>query len=160
MGSAAGHLSVTRNPRTGLAWYEKRNAGLALALLFLAASIALLIVIAGANPLRALQGLLAGAFGDRYAVAETLVQSVPIAIVALGVAPALRAGIFPVGSEGQLAIGAVTATATVLALRGVPAGLALPAGCIAGVLGGMAWAFLPAILRARLHVNEILSTLL
>jgi simple sugar transport system permease protein len=160
MGSAAGHLSVTRNPRTGLAWCEKRNAGLALVLLFLAASVALLIVIAGANPLRALQGLLAGAFGDRYAVAETLVQSVPIAIVALGVAPALRAGIFPVGSEGQLAIGAVTATATILAMPAAPASVALPMGCIAGILGGVVWAFVPALLRARLHVNEILSTLL
>ena len=75
----------------------------------------LLIVVAGANPLQAMKGLLDGAFGDRYAVAETIVQAVPIAIVALGVAPALRAGIFPVGSEGQLAIGAVTATATVFA---------------------------------------------
>ena len=93
-------------------------------------------MIAGANPLRALQGLLAGAFGDGYAVAETLVQSVPIAIVALGVAPALRAGIFPVGSEGQLAIGAVTATATILAMPAAPAIVALPMGCMAGVLGG------------------------
>jgi general nucleoside transport system permease protein len=151
---------VTRNPRTGLAWYEMRKAGLALVLLFLAVSVALLIVIAGANPLRALQGLLAGSFGDRYAIAETLVQSVPIAIVALGVAPALRAGIFPVGSEGQLAIGAVTATATILAMPAAPASVALPMGCIAGILGGVVWAFVPALLRARLHVNEILSTLL
>ncbi|MGO9702251.1 MAG: ABC transporter permease [Xanthobacteraceae bacterium] len=146
--------------RLGFAWYGRENTGLVLVLLFLVISVVLLIVIADANPSRALQGLFVGAFGDRYAVAETLVQSVPIAIVALGVAPALRAGIFPVGSEGQLAIGAVTATAMVFALRGTSASLALPAGCIAGIVGGMAWAFLPAILRARLHVNEILSTLL
>jgi general nucleoside transport system permease protein len=133
---------------------------LSLALCLLAATVVLLIVVAGANPLLAMKGLLDGAFGDRYAIAETLVQSVPIAIVALGVAPALRAGVFPVGSEGQLAIGAVTATATVFALKGVPAGVALPAGCVAGILGGAAWAFLPALLRARLNVNEILSTLL
>lgn len=146
--------------RFGFAWHGRENAGLVLVLLFLVAVIVLLIALADANPLRALQGLLVGAFGDRYAVAETLVQSVPIAIVALGVAPALRAGIFPVGSEGQLAIGAVTATAVVFALRGTSPSAALSAGCIAGILGGMAWAFLPAILRAKLHVNEILSTLL
>jgi simple sugar transport system permease protein len=104
--------------------------------------------------------LLSGAFGDRYAVAETLVQTIPIALVALGVTPALRAGIFPVGSEGQLAIGAVTATAAVFAVRGAPSVIALPVGCVAGILGGVAWAFLPALLRARLNVNEILSTLL
>ena len=133
---------------------------LSLVLFVLVASVVLLIVVAGASPSRAISGLLDGAFGDRYAIAETVVQSVPIAIVALGVAPALRAGIFPVGSEGQLAIGAVTASAAIFALKGVPAGLALPAGCIAGIFGGAAWAFLPAILRARLGVNEILSTLL
>jgi general nucleoside transport system permease protein len=136
------------------------NLWLGLVLVLFAATVVLLIVVAGANPVRALQGLLDGAFGDRYAIAETLVQSVPIAIVALGVAPALRAGIFPVGAEGQLAIGAVTATATVLAIRGAPASVMIPAGCIAGMLGGTAWALLPAILRARLRVNEILSTLL
>ncbi len=133
---------------------------LGLVTILFAATVVLLIVFAGADPVRALQGLLDGAFGDRYAIAETIVQSVPIAIVALGVAPALRAGIFPVGSEGQLAIGAVTATAAVFAVRGAPASVALATGCIAGMLGGAAWALLPAILRARLRVNEILSTLL
>ena len=151
---------MTQNLWIGFAWFKGQNIRLALVLLFLAVSVALLIVIAGANPLRAIEGLFAGAFGDRYAVAETLVQAVPIAIVALGVAPALRAGIFPVGSEGQLAIGAVTATATVLAMPAASPSIALPMGCIAGILGGVAWAFLPALLRARLHVNEILSTLL
>jgi ABC-type uncharacterized transport system permease subunit len=137
---------------------EKLWLGLVIGLF--AATVVVLIVLAGADPVRALQGLLDGAFGDRYAIAETIVQSVPIAIVALGVAPALRAGIFPVGSEGQLAIGAVTATAAVFAVRGAPAGVALAVGCVAGMLGGAAWALLPAILRARLRVNEILSTLL
>lgn len=139
---------------------RRESIWLFFALFLLAAIVVLLIVVAGADPSQAMKGLLDGAFGDRYAVAETVVQSVPIAIVALSVAPALRAGIFPVGSEGQLAIGAITATAAVFALKGVPAAVALPAGCIAGILGGAAWAFVPALLRARLNVNEILSTLL
>jgi general nucleoside transport system permease protein len=160
MGSAAGHLSVTRKRLAAIAGYGTENAGLALVLVFLVASVVLLISIAGASPISALQGVFAGAFGDRYAVAETLVQAVPIALVALGVAPALRAGIFTVGSEGQLAIGAVTSTAAILAVAGAPASIALPIGCIAGIFGGVLWAFLPALLRARLHVNEILSTLL
>lgn len=136
------------------------TAWLVVALFLLAATIVFLIVVAGADPWRAAKGLLDSAFGDRYALSETVVQAVPIAIVALGVAPALRAGIFPIGSEGQLAIGAVTATATVFALQGVPVAIALPAGCVAGILGGAAWALVPAVLRARLNVNEILSTLL
>ena len=89
----------------------KQGLWLAFVLASMVLAILFLIVLAGANPLQALRGLFDGAFGDRYAVAETFVQAVPIAIIALGVAPALRAGIFPVGSEGQLAIGAVAATA-------------------------------------------------
>jgi simple sugar transport system permease protein len=139
---------------------QRQRVWLAFTLLLVAATVVLLIVAAGADPRLALTGLLDSAFGDRYAVAETCVQAVPIAIVALGVAPALRAGIFPVGSEGQLAIGAVTATAVVCAVRCVPSVVAIPAGCIGGILGGAAWVLLPALLRARLNVNEILSTLL
>lgn len=119
-----------------------------------------LVLLAGASPLDAASGLIEGAFGDSYSVAETLVTAVPLALVALGVTPALRAGIFPVGSEGQLAIGAAVATAVLLALpRGSPY-LLLPLGCAAGAAGGTAWALIPAVLRARYRVNEILSTLL
>jgi general nucleoside transport system permease protein len=119
-----------------------------------------LVLLAGADPFEAVGGLIGGAFGDSYSIAETLVTAVPIAVVALGVTPALRAGIFPVGSEGQLAIGAAVATAALLALpRGSPYVL-LPLGCAAGAIGGTVWALVPAILRARYRVNEILSTLL
>ena len=138
----------------------KQGLWLAFVLASMVLAILFLIVLAGANPLQALRGLFDGAFGDRYAVAETFVQAVPIAIIALGVAPALRAGIFPVGTEEQLAIGAVAATAALLTVRGVPASVALVTGCLAGILGGIAWAFIPALLRAHLRVNEILSTLL
>jgi simple sugar transport system permease protein len=120
----------------------------------------LLIALAGANPLTALAGLIEGALGDRYSFAETIVHAAPIALVALGVAPALRAGIFPVGSEGQLAIGAAVSTAAILAVPHGPAIALLPLGCVAGAIGGAAWALLPAVLRARYRVNEILSTLL
>jgi general nucleoside transport system permease protein len=120
----------------------------------------LLVWLAGANPSAAMAGLIEGAFGDTYSAGETLVGAVPLALVALGVTPALRAGVFPVGSEGQLTIGAVVATAVLLAIGNAPAYLLLPVGCIAGAIGGAAWAFLPALLRARYRVNEILSTLL
>jgi general nucleoside transport system permease protein len=120
----------------------------------------LLVGLAGANPSAAVAGLIEGAFGDTYSAGETLVGAVPLALVALGVTPALRAGVFPVGSEGQLTIGAVVATAVLLAIGNAPAYLLLPVGCIAGAIGGAAWAFLPALLRARYRVNEILSTLL
>ena len=121
---------------------------------------AALVAASGANPVSAAVGLFLGAFGERYMIGETILSATPLAIIALGVIPALRAGVFTVGSEGQLIFGAIAATATVLALPGQPPVVLLPAGAIAGMLGGMAWAILPALLRAYARVNEILSTLL
>jgi ABC-type uncharacterized transport system permease subunit len=121
---------------------------------------ALLILLSGENPATAYRGLVDGALGDRYHIGETLVRAVPLALIALGTAPALRAGVFTVGAEGQMAMGALAATATILALDDLPAAVLLPTGLVAGALGGAAWALLPALLRVWWQVNEILSTLL
>ncbi len=131
-----------------------------IALAITAAFGAALILMAGADPVLAYARLFEGAFGARYEIGETIVRAIPLAIIALGVAPALRAGVFTIGSEGQLAIGALTATATVLAIGPAPMVVLLPAGMIAGAIGGMLWAAIPAAMRAYATVNEILSTLL
>lgn len=119
-----------------------------------------LSLLAGTSPLLAYSRMFHGAFGDRYEIAETVVRSLPLMIVALGVAPALRAGVFTVGSEGQLAVGAIFSTATILAIGKAPAVVLLGAGILGGAIGGALWALLPGALRAYARVNEILSTLL
>ncbi len=126
----------------------------------LAAVVAALVWLAGANPLAALRALVHGAFGERYLVAETLVTAVPLAIVGLGVMPALRAGVFTIGSQGQLIAGAALSTAFVFSVPADQPLVLLTAGFIGGVLGGMLYALLPGLLRAYIQVNEILSTLL
>jgi len=126
---------------------------------------ALLILFAGADPLVGLRGLVDGISSSPYRVGELLVGAVPIAIVALTLIPALRAGIFSVGAEGQIIFGAILATGTTLWLATV-AGPDLPgpvfwiAGALAGIVGGSLFALLPALLAVRWQVNEILSTLL
>jgi general nucleoside transport system permease protein len=119
-----------------------------------------LVLMAGADPWTAVIGIAEGAFGERYMVAETIVSTIPLALIGLSVAPALRAGVFTIGSEGQVAIGAMTSTAAIMALPSHSPLLLLSGGAIAGALGGMAWAAIPAVLRAYGRVNEILSTLL
>lgn len=119
-----------------------------------------LVLLAGTSPVTAIYGIAAGAFGERYMVAETLVSAIPLALIGLSVVPALRAGVFTIGSEGQVAIGAMTATAAIMALRGQSAPILLLAGAVGGIVGGIAWAAIPAVLRAYWRVNEILSTLL
>jgi ABC-type uncharacterized transport system permease subunit len=148
MVAALGNLSVRPLIRLGLGAVAIVGIGAAL------------VSLTGANPITALIGLLEGAFGEHYAQAETLVSAIPLALVALGVIPALRAGVFAIGSEGQLVIGALAATAAVQEVPTAPRAVLLAVGALAGILGGIAWAAGPALLRAHGRVNEILSTLL
>ncbi|MBO9096682.1 MULTISPECIES: ABC transporter permease [unclassified Rhizobium] len=131
-----------------------------LAIVLVAVALALLITLAGANPLDAIAALFSGAFGEPYVLAETLVTATPLAIVALGVMPALRSGLFTIGSQGQLVAGAALSTAVIQANAGASAPVLLILGCLSGMAGGLLFALLPALLRAYMHVNEILSTLL
>ena len=126
----------------------------------LAGAVALLAALSGANPAAALGALAYGAFGERYLLAETLVTAIPLALVGLGVLPALRAGVFTIGSQGQLVAGAALATATLHAAPPLPPAALLAFGALAGIAGGAGYALLPALLRAYIGVNEILSTLL
>lgn len=124
-----------------------------------------LILLAGADPVVGLRGLVEGVSSSPYRIGELLVGAVPIAIVALTLIPALKAGIFSVGAEGQVTLGAIAATAVILGIRDLtndtaPAVLYLVAGVLAGAAGGALFALLPAWLAARWRVNVILSTLL
>jgi len=118
-----------------------------------------LVLLSGASPWAAVVGITEGAVGERYMVAETIVSTIPLALIGLSLAPALRAGVFSIGSEGQVAIGAMTATAAITILP-VNSAAMLLIGAATGVFGGLVWAAIPAVLRAYCRVNEILSTLL
>jgi ABC-type uncharacterized transport system permease subunit len=121
---------------------------------------AVIVAAAGANPATAGWRLIDGAVGDRYHIAETLVRALPLAIVGIGAAVALRAGLITLGAEGQMTIGGLLATVTVLTFDSAPAALLIPIGMVAGVVGGGLYALGPGVLRAAYRVNEILSTLL
>lgn len=121
---------------------------------------AAMVLIAGADPFRAIASFVYGAFGEQYLLAETLVTALPLAIVALSVAPALRAGIFTIGSQGQLVAGAALCTALVQTGTSASPGLLLVLGMAGGIAGGILFALIPAALKVWCGVNEILSTLL
>jgi simple sugar transport system permease protein len=120
----------------------------AVALASLAAGI--LIRALGADPLRAGQALLGGAFGDSIAIENTLVRMGPLVLVGLAIAVAFRSGIWNIGGEG-LATGP---------LSGAPGVLSLPASILAGCAAGALWGGIAALLRVRRGVSEVLSTIL
>ena len=120
----------------------------------------LILLMSGENPLTAYSAMVDGAFGSSFALGETLSRAAPLAIVGYGTAVALRAGLITIGAQGQVVAGAIGALLTAQFFENAPSAVAIPAAALGGALFGMAWVLIPALLRARFNVNEILSTLL
>lgn len=120
----------------------------------------MIILIQGFNPLEAYAAMLRGAFGSLVAIGNTCVRTTPLLIGALGMTLGVRGGLFNVGAEGQLYIGAAAATAVGLIPLPVPSFLHILLCIIAGILGGSLWALLPAYLRAYRGVSEIVITIM
>lgn len=125
------------------------------------ALLALLLAGAGYDAAEALGALWNGAFGSWTAIASgTLLRATPLLFTGLAVSLAFTTGILNVGAEGQLLAGATAATAVALAMP-ASAGLAVTlAALAAGTLAGAAWAAVPAWLRARFGVLEVISTIM
>lgn len=119
---------------------------------------AILILMAGANPLDAYLGLLNGAFD--IGRTETLRRTVPLLLIGLGLAVAFRARMWNIGAEGQFLIGAVVGTWLALSLRDVTPWLMIPLAMVAGVVGGALWALIAAVLKTLWGVSEIIATLM
>jgi simple sugar transport system permease protein len=134
----------------------------------------ILLAIVGANPFLTYQAMLEGAFGtvtqwqagEFYSVSETLVKSVPLMFTGLAVAIAFRMLFWNIGAEGQLVMGAVGAAGVALFFPDLFPFLPqsrwvyLPLMIIAGLLAGAIWGLAPALLKAYLKVNEIITTLM
>lgn len=115
----------------------------------------------GYSPAGVGAALVAGAFGSAAAWTATLLKTAPLVLTGLAVALSFRCGVWNVGAEGHLAMGALVATA--LATRGLPdapAGILVPALVLAGAAGGAAWAAIAGWLRAARGVSEVISTIL
>lgn len=121
---------------------------------------ALLIWIAGFNPWFAYYEMFMGAFGSAYALSETLVKAIPLILCGLGVGLAFKTVLWNIGAEGQLYMGAFAATGVALAFPGGQAWWVLPLMFIAGFLAGAVWGLIPGVLKARMNVNEIITSLL
>lgn len=97
---------------------------------------------------------------NKLHITEVLIRTIPLCIIALGISVAYRSGIINIGAEGQMAIGILAFTGVALAFPEVPRPLLLPAALLAAVIGGGLWGFIPGILKAKLNVSELLSTVM
>lgn len=131
------------------------------AIAFGLAAVALALVLFGKNPLTIYSGIWTSAFGDSFAISETLVAATPIMLCALAVAIAGRVGLMNIGVEGQLLAGACGATFVALTLPETTApGTMLCLMALAGAACGAFWCLLPGALKVFLNVNETIVCLL
>ncbi len=129
---------------------------IALALLFSS----ILIVQAGVNPLVGYFHLFYGALGDKLSLTETFVRFCPLALTGVACAIAFLCKFWNIGAEGQLYAGGLAATFFGISFLGAPSYLIIPLMTISGFLGGAFWAFIPAALKTRWKVDEVVTTLL
>jgi simple sugar transport system permease protein len=118
------------------------------------------ILIAGGDLWKSYFYLFYGALGTRFNLLETFVKASPLLLTGLAVAFAFRAKFWNIGAEGQLLAGALAATALGISLGGVPKPLVLPIVIVGGFLAGGLWAAIPALLKTKLNVDDVVSTLL
>ena len=93
-------------------------------------------------------------------VHEVLLTATPLLFTGMAVAIAFRAGYWNIGAEGQFLLGAIGTTAVGTGLPDLPAAVALPLGFVAGALGGLLWAVVPALLKRKFGIDEVVTTLL
>ncbi|MFT5657263.1 MAG: ABC-type uncharacterized transport system permease subunit [Gammaproteobacteria bacterium] len=119
-----------------------------------------LIVWAGVPVLEAYALLFKGAFGSSFALKETLTRSIPIILTGLAVAVAFRSKFYNIGAEGQLYAGALASVYFGTGMINLPAYLMVPLLLLVGALAGGMLLLVPVLLKTRLKVDEVVTTLL
>ncbi|MBE7555256.1 MAG: ABC transporter permease [Anaerolineales bacterium] len=121
---------------------------------------ATLVMLVKANPLEAYYYFLVDPLSSRVSAIEVLVKATPLLLTGAAVTFAFAGGYWNIGAEGQLYAGAVAATAVGLQVHGLSPWLAIPAMLIGGFAAGMLWALIPALMKIKLAIDEVVTTLL
>ena len=120
----------------------------------------LLFSLLGKDPVRALQMFFWEPIKSTYALGELVVKATPLLLIALGLAVCFRSNVWNIGAEGQYIMGAVCASGVALLAEKDTGSWIVLGVILAGVLGGMLWAGITALLRDRFNANEILVSLM
>ncbi len=119
-----------------------------------------IFTLLGFDPLVAFHAFFVAPIDDLYGWGELGLKVAPLSLCAMGLAVGFRANVWNIGAEGQLTLGAISGGGLALAFPDTESAWLLPGMIVAGVLGGMAWAAIPAFLKTRFNANEILVSLM
>lgn len=120
----------------------------------------LLFVALGKDPIEGFRVFFILPVSDSYGVSELFLKATPLMLCAIGLAVGFRANVWNIGAEGQLIVGGIAASAVALYFYDGEGAHILVLMVIAGAIGGMLWAALPAFLKTRFNTNEILVSLM
>ncbi|MBF0303907.1 MAG: ABC transporter permease [Desulfamplus sp.] len=124
-------------------------------------AIGIVFLLCGVNPLYAIAKIFTGSFGSMYGFKETVTKAIPLILIGGGLALAFRGKFWNIGAEGQLLMGALMGTWVGLAWGDtLPSYLLIPLMFFAGFAGGALLGLIPAILKIKFSINEVISTLM
>ncbi len=163
MSGARDHDAVVAGDARWWRSTELRATLLAPLLAMLVAMLAghLLILAVGQSPAVVFRALLAGTWGNPYGIGQVLFKATPLILTGLAVAIPFRAGLFNIGAEGQLVLGALAAGLVGTWLpAATPWVLGVPLVALAAAGAGAGWGALPGVLRARFGAHEVITTIM
>ncbi len=121
---------------------------------------ALIMLSVGYNPVAAYSSMLNGSFGSTQAIANTLSKSIPLIFCGLSFSFAAKSGVFNIGGEGQLNLGALVSAVVALSMQGMPRIIVLMASILAGFLAGGLLGVLLGLAKSKLHLNEVIVAIM
>ncbi|MCC7449733.1 MAG: ABC transporter permease [Anaerolineae bacterium] len=118
------------------------------------------MLLAGLDPIKAYGGLLQGAIGTDSSIVRSLIKMAPLILAGLAVAFAFKGGLFNIGAQGQLVVGALLSAWVGFALEGLPPAIHIVLSLLAGLVGGALWGMIPGLLKAFTGAHEVISTIM
>ncbi len=121
---------------------------------------AVLLFVSGANPITSYVALLRGSFGDLTAFGRTLEKATPLLFSGLAISFAFKAGLFNIGAQGQLLLGAIVAAGIGFGIDGLPAYIHIPLALLGGAVAGGLFAAIPGLLKTSTGAHEVITTIM
>jgi len=120
----------------------------------------IILLISKVDPLQAFYYILVDPLSSRSSLIEILVKTTPLFLTGIAVTVAFASGFFNIGAEGQMMAGAVAGAGLGMVIHNVSPVLGIPAMILGGFIAGAAWVLIPALLKVKLSVDEVVTTLL
>ena len=138
-----------------------RTISIPLTAVLLAALIgAIILIFSGVNPLKAYAALIDGAFGSANTINRTLEKATPLLLSGLAVAFAFKAGLFNIGAQGQLLLGALVSAWLGFVIKGVPPIIHAPLALLGGAIAGGLYGAIPGALKTFTGAHEVITTIM